>query len=376
MNCKMLPRLGDQEHKPFSIFAFSPSLAVMAAVASFCALNLPASARAETGEVIHWQDAKPTVSTIHSNDYKNYISVSYENDLIGGGTDQYYTSGVQINYFNIESKPPRYIGDAADRFIGFDVNEATATSFTLGQKIFTPQDITIAAPQNQDRPWAGWLYATVAFANVHETYTDQLGLTLGVVGPASMAEQTQKFIHKHVTDSPEPQGWDNQLHTEPGAIVSWNRRWQNFASFPLAAYRVQFEPDVTVAAGNVNTYAGVGGTVTFGPNQAELRDTPPRVAPAMPGSGYFDLPHDQNWDWYVFAGINGRAVARDIFLDGNTFRDSASVDKKNFVADGNAGLALTYGQTRIAYTVVYRTKEFDGQEDPAIFGSLTLTRRF
>lgn len=322
------------------------------------------------------KQAKASIASIAKNPSKNYISISYENDLIGDGSDQFYTSGIQVNYFNVESKPPVLVKRVVDSWLGFDIGDATATSFTLGQKIFTPQNINISTPQNQARPWAGWLYGSVGLTNVYPTHVDQFGVTLGVVGPASLAEQTQTFIHKHITDSPKPMGWNNQLHTEPGLILSWDRRWPIVLAADIDGYRLRVEPNAGIAIGNVSTFAGVGGTMTFGPNQKQLQDTPPRLPPAMAGTGYFDTPQNRDWDWYLFTGLNGRVVARDIFLDGNSFRDSAAIDKKRFVMDANAGAAITYGDTRLAYTLIYRTKEFYGQSDPAIFGSLSLTRRF
>lgn len=322
------------------------------------------------------EDGADNLSHIKENPHKTYISAAYENDLIGSGEDQFYTSGVQLSYFSVENHPPELIKYLADSWIGFDVGQATATSFTFGQKIFTPQDISNPAAQPLDRPWAGWLYGSVGMSNVYDTHVDSLGLTLGVIGPASLAEQTQTFIHANVTESPEPMGWDYQLHTEPGLILSWERRWPLVVAAEIGGFRFIADPNVNIAVGNVSTFAGVGATMTFGPNQQQLQDTPPRVPPAMPGSGYFDTPQGQDWNWYVFAGVNGRAVARDIFLDGNSFRDSASVDKKNFVMDANGGLALTFGDTRVSYTLVYRTKEFDGQDDPSVFGSMSVTQRF
>lgn len=318
----------------------------------------------------------PDFTTIKKNAYTSYFSLSVENDMLGGGSDRFYTSGVQFNYFNVYKTPPQFMRQLADSWLGFDVGKATATSFTFGQKIFTPQDITIEEPQPDDRPWAGWLYGTIGLTNAYDTHVDQFGLTLGIVGPASLAEQSQSFIHEYISNSPEPEGWDNQLHTEPGLILTWDRRWPVVFETEALGYQFQVEPNVSLALGNISTYAGTGLTMTFGPNQNELRDTPPRLPPAMPGTGYFDTPESREWDWYLFSGVNGRVVGRDIFLDGNTFRDSASIDKKYFVADANAGLALTYGRTRIAYTLVYRTKEFEGQEDPSVFGSVSLTRRF
>jgi lipid A 3-O-deacylase len=50
----------------------------------------------------------------------------------------------------------------------------------------------------------------------------------------------------------------------------------------------------------------------------------------MPGAAYFQTPKG-GFGWCLFASFEGRAVARNIFLDGNTFTDSHSIDKKTFV---------------------------------------------
>ena len=363
--------------KKFTLLAGLAGLLTGVSAFSFGSMEvLAADAPASTSAPVTTGVSAANISSINRNIYKNYISVSYENDLIGSGSDQNYTSGVQLNYFNVERRPPAIMNTLADSWLGFDIGEATATSYAIGQKIYTPKDISDPNSQPNDRPWAGWLYGSVALSNVSKDHVDSFGLTLGVVGPASLAEQTQTFIHKNITDSPEPMGWDHQLHAEPGVILSWDRRWPVVLAAEVGGFRLQGEPNVSLALGNVNTFVGFGGTLTFGPNQKQLQDTPPRTPPAMSGTGYFDTPASRDYDWYLFTGVNARAVARDIFLDGNTFRDSESVDKKNFVADANAGVALTYGQTRFSYTLIYRTKEFYGQEDPSIFGSFTVTRRF
>ena len=96
----------------------------------------------------------------------------------------------------------------------------------------------------------------------------------------------------------------------------------------------------------------------------------------MSGTGYFDVP-DQDWSWYTFAGVDGRVVGHNIFLDGNSFDDDGpDVDKKYLVGDAVAGVAFTLNNYRLSYTANYRTKEFDGQPDDTFFGSLTLTSRF
>ena len=38
---------------------------------------------------------------------KHYLSLSVENDSIGGGTDHFYTSGVRLTYFNVNAPVPK-----------------------------------------------------------------------------------------------------------------------------------------------------------------------------------------------------------------------------------------------------------------------------
>jgi len=323
---------------------------------------------------------KDTVSEhVKNAEQKNYISVSIENDLIGGGTDKYYTNGLRLTYFNAGTEVPPYIDKLADEIPTFDLNETTSTFFTLGQNIYTPADITIAAPQPDDRPWAGFLYGSVGLVTLQENHLDELEVTLGVVGPESLGEQVQKEVHEHLENADDPKGWDNQLDFEPGLILSWGRRWPyglngNWMQ-EMGGYRMRAEPHVNVTLGNVYSYIGSGINVTIGPDYKAIQDTPPRVRPAMPGSGYFETPA-QGWGWYLFGGLNGRLIGRNIFLDGNSFSGGPSVDKHYLVGDANLGAALTWGDYRLSYAINARSKEFYGQDEAAVFGSLTLSTRF
>ena len=102
----------------------------------------------------------------------------------------------------------------------------------------------------------------------------------------------------------------------------------------------------------------------------------PRIGPGIAGAGYFKK---SDWDdvaWYFFAGLEGRYVARNIFLDGNTFADSHSVSKNPFVGEFQAGAAVTWGHLRLTFTHILRTREFEGQTQPDQFGAISLSTAF
>jgi len=66
-------------------------------------------------------------------------------------------------------------------------------------------------------------------------------------------------------------------------------------------------------------------------------------------------------------------VARNIFLDGNTFHDSASVSRKPWGMDAQVGVAAAWPRARVGFTYIVRSREFDGQQGNDRFGQLTLS---
>ena len=80
--------------------------------------------------------------------------------------------------------------------------------------------------------------------------------------------------------------------------------------------------------------------------------------------------------WYIFAGAEGRAVGRNLFLEGNTFDQRDGVTVHHFVADVQVGAAVRLGPVEVAYTHVLRTEEYAAQDGPAEFGSINLRTQF
>ncbi|MFD2206025.1 lipid A deacylase LpxR family protein [Kiloniella antarctica] len=311
-------------------------------------------------------------SKVIGNEQDQIITLVIENDSLGAaGTDKNYTSGVRLGYLDVNADLPE-IAYTLDRVVPtFGINETSSVFYSLGQNIYTPQNISQTSQDPDDRPWAAHMYGSIGLVTVTDNHMDEIEASLGIVGPSALGEQAQKFVHTHITtDSPTPHGWSNQLNHEPTLSLGWQRRFPNYWQVNGGGLSLGASPYYGATLGNAHTFADAGMTFRLSPERDTWQDEPVRVRPALPGTGYFDRPED-GWSWYLFAGLEGRAVARNIFLDGNTFSNSHSVDKKYFVADANAGLALTYEQYRFSYTMVYRTKEFEGQDDPGVFGALS-----
>ncbi|MDY6989310.1 MAG: lipid A deacylase LpxR family protein [Thermodesulfobacteriota bacterium] len=304
--------------------------------------------------------------------------VQFENDFFGGGTDRHFTHGTRLSHL---TKPIPWMTEAADRLPWFNAEEAHEDSagqlkaratISFGQSIYTPEDIAVREMIEEDRPYAGWLYAGFGLViNRDDKRYDQVELDIGVVGPSSFAEEVQREWHG-IFGLQRPNGWDHQLKDELGVALFYEqaRRFQTSDS----VWGLQFDvvPHVGGVVGNVFTYAATGFTVRLGLN-LENDFGSPRIRPSLPGAGYYER---RKFNFYLFAGGEGRAVLQNIFLDGNTFTASHSVDKKPLVGDVQAGIAVQLSRFRITYTQIYRTKEYDGQDTADQFGALSLSCEF
>ncbi len=303
------------------------------------------------------------------------FTFEFENDFFST-TDRHFTHGTKLSYVTAERTPlaDDPIARAAAYVPFFPDGARTRASYTLGQNMYTPEDISQERLIEDDRPYAGWLYA--GFGLVAEdpkrNRIDNLELDIGVVGPWSQADSTQRQWHRWFGFE-DPEGWDNQIENEPGIMLLFERQ-QRVAKAELPiGLETELLPSFGFAFGNIMTYASVGATIRVG-GDLEVDYGPPRIRPSLPTGGF--LRRAEGFNWYLFASVGGRAVLRNIFLDGNTFSDSHSVDKEPVVGDLQAGLALQYDGWRIAYTHILRTREFEGQDKPDRFGALSLSYQF
>lgn len=321
----------------------------------------------------------PDASAKDANSRGTFTAI-FENDLFGSGRDRHFTHGSRFSYVSGRNEVPEIVGRWARRYPLFrESGTNMRVSYTLGQSIFTPEDTADPALVIDERPYAGWLYGGVGLIADHREHDgslwrnrlDSIEINVGIVGPASYAEDIQKGWHDLI-GADRPLGWRHQLRNEPGIVLLYDRQWQTGRRFDLGKFAVDADlmPNVGLALGNVFTYATASVTVRIGWN-LESDYGPPRIRPSLPGSGFFEA--DGGPAFYVFAGIAGRAVAQNIFLDGNTFRDSHSVEKEDLVGDFQAGAVLSYGRWRIAFTNIFRTREYERQKTPDEFGAIVVS---
>lgn len=287
----------------------------------------------------------------HAQTYTNQFFLEVRNDAFGiVSSDRHLTNAVSIGYMTDE------IPEFLERY--FDRNHQNLFTVSLNHNMYTPEDIKASNLIENDRPYAGWLFVRSSISDREKNNLSIYGVEAGVVGPAALAEHVQSSVHK-VIGSSDPKGWDNQLSNEFGLNIYHHRaqskRWQTGP----------FEQEIVYHAGgsvgNVTTYAEVGSYYRFGYNMPDdmIIGSKDQASWALRKE---DPEYKKPFAAYVFTHLNGRYVLRDIFLDGNTFQDSHSVDKKHFVASSTAGVIFEFRNFELGYTYTVTSEQFEGQD--------------
>lgn len=286
----------------------------------------------------------------------------WENDsfLPGETTDEYYTNGFKLAWMhnpNREGGVPEWSRKlmglwCEGNFLCPDGDPEYGYGHALGQNMYTPNDLTNPNPQPDDRPWAGYLYYSWISEVTHRLADQQdvqnlFELQVGLVGPGAGARFAQTAIHElNFLDAPKPLGWSNQLRNEP--TVNLNYQWRK----KIGSETFDIVPNFGFGLGTVMTFANAGATMRIGrhiQSFPQLLITPANAATKLP----------EPLEYYIFVGGDGRFVAHNIFLDGNTFRDGQEInlDRNDFVFDLKAGFAVRYKAWRFDYTWVRRGEE-------------------
>jgi hypothetical protein len=312
-------------------------------------------------------------------DEKSRVTLLEENDSLYFNSDKHYTQGFLGTYLgpdirsdNTWNEPFQGLASSGLVFPNA-ADRSRRLAWEFGQSIFTPKNTQLVPPDPHDRPYAGWLYvgANLIQETDHRSL-ESLELQLGVVGPAALGKEVQNDFHQLIGKD-TAKGWSSQLQNEPGIAISYDRAWRA----PLlgdTSGGVDFVPEAGATVGNVFTYGEIGGMLRLGRNLGADYG-PLRVRPGLSGTSYFNGDGlDGDFGYYVFAGAQGRVVGQNIFLDGNTFRDSRSVTKKPLVADLQAGFSVFWSTAwRLDFSVDRRTEEFQGQATPDVVGTAALS---
>jgi hypothetical protein len=198
----------------------------------------------------------------------------------------------------------------------------------LGQVIQTPEDLSQTALIEDDVPYAGVLGIANSWIALNDDRLNAFQVYLGVLGPASLAEQVQTIVHSDLNMGEDPMGWDNQLENEPLINLNYSiARKIGSIGTKYTGWGADFAYGGSAGLGNLFTQAQLGLQTRFGWRLSEGFTHIPDVAgrgiimdPVLGG------PPPGTSQFYFSAVLRGAVTAYTVLLDGNTFEDSHSVD--------------------------------------------------
>ncbi|RYY54928.1 MAG: lipid A deacylase LpxR family protein, partial [Chitinophagaceae bacterium] len=140
--------------------------------------------------------------------------VFLDNDFInlrGHGSDQAYTNGIRLDYFNVLSGRRglfSWMPRAGE-------NSVNTTGVSAMQVMYSPEDLKKRQPDSSDFPYSGGLTASYSLhsSNPAKKFSLRSEITGGVMGPPALGEEMQRMVHR-IMGFIEPKGWDYQLKTD------------------------------------------------------------------------------------------------------------------------------------------------------------------
>jgi hypothetical protein len=352
-------------------------LLLMRGAAAFLLLAAAFAAHAQAPA----RDAKPSRWTLYEENDTHLISRV-------NGSDRHYTQGLKLEFLFPEgdmTAPARKLASLLPRRYGVCGESAQnlrcSSGFTIGQNIYTPQDISHQSLQADERPYAAWLYGGLSIQLRSPLLIQTVEIDVGAMGPRALGRTIQTKWHDLINVA-YPQGWQNQIGNEPGVLLQYFQRRQHakVGGEDGSPWSADFSGRYGGIAGNVFTYVlaepvfrlGYNVSNDFAETIPEVIEKPGVAAMPMTGPRSTSLPPVE---FYVFAGSEGRTVLVSEVLEGNCCSHPAShgVRHKPFVGAIEYGFAARLRSMRLTWRQIHRTREFVGQKRPDIYGSVALT---
>lgn len=298
----------------------------------------------------HWLIS--CVTCLSPGAHASTLQFGIDNDVLFK-VDGDYSNGMFLGYSS-SSRPLN-----ADSFLPLDPtgNYQTSWYLSLAQKMWTPSDIELTTPKENERPYAGLLALDSGLVATNGSRAHRFGLMIGLVGPDSGAEDAQKRAHR-LFNNAIPQGWDYQVRNTAVLDVSYEfdqllyrtseRRYQNEFSGYGRVVAGNFQPEV--AAGFGWRY---GKNLSASFHASALR---PYRQQTLAAEGMYD-------GWYLYGTVEARYRFKDQTITGDTLRPVPAVDREKGQMTGAVGAVYFYRQFGVGLSSTGYTRAFKQDED-------------
>jgi hypothetical protein len=294
------------------------------------------------------------------------LRVLLDNDFLnfrGAGTDRYYTNGIRIDYFFAKKQKAKF---PSSLLLNISKDNNNVYGWGLAQFMFTPQNISLAGIQYDDRPYGGALYAIHSLQSIDTAKKIKVTteLFLGVIGPISFAEESQKLVHRLI-NSPKPEGWDHQVSND--IIVNYNITIEKQLLY--LSERILLVGLVETYSGTLYNAAGVGFMLRVGKFNDYFSGI---YKPTIRARNKYQL--------YVFMKPTVRVVISNALLEGGLINELTATQEGYTLSKDqiervtvlyDVGLTFEIPKFSISFIQKLRTADFKGSHSQEV-GNITM----
>ena len=309
-----------------------------------------------------------TEMRLPKNSFQNEFSIVSENDNYTLQLrDGYYTNGLYLKLSHaVEIGKRKWFNKPSIKKV---INE-----FELGQAIFNPVKHDLTYPDQQDRPFAGYLAFSFGQRIFYKNNSLlEWGTSLGTIGPSSYAKEVQRWYH-HIIGIYDVKGWPYQLANEMNLNIKASYYKSMLYGDPETR-RLNIDGFFKVQLGNAFTNASIGGTLKIGLVENHWNSSHWRAQISTENGTH--PAHDHELYFFYEPAVTFQAY-NAVLQGGMLVKDKGpkTVGIKPIVFSQQFG--LRYAQNRITTALIYinRTKEAKTQIRNENFCSIQMAYRF
>lgn len=273
-----------------------------------------------------------------------WVSVTIDNDAFVGN-DSGYSNGLFISTFDINATTNKKSSNdfwVKPLMWSMPNNNLThvVNSYSFGQSLNTPSDIKIKNPSKSELPYSALLAMSNSYITISPEVADIAITTLGVVGSIAFGKEVQSSIH-NIIGANKPQGWHTQIKNE---VVFELNRGRSYRVWTTEQDNFDILLNSRGSIGTIETSIDIGTYFRYGNNLAQSHPTTllatSRISNPIAIKG-----------WYLFFGTRWGYMFNHIAVDGNTFRDSRSIDYQHRYVSLSTGFAYTWNDLSVTLAI-------------------------
>jgi len=290
---------------------------------------------------------------------KSFGFISDNDVYVSATQDQYYSNGLTLQY----------------QFLSKITSEKLVKKIytvQLGHYLYTPFRAFVPDVANQDRPFAGYLFADFGITKFYKNESSfKMTYQLGILGPSAQADQIQIWYHR-TFGLPHIAGWAYQIQDQLGANVNLSyiknvaytsNKQLDFNAFAEAKVGTIFD-ELTlgfVSRIGFKTLNPIYNSVLFNSNIGNEKTAHPIK------------------EVYFFVKPQLSYVAYNATIQGSLFNDNSPLtfDSKPIKASVQLGLKWASKRFNYGYSITYLSKAVDNNRvKKHKYGTITMIYKF